>query len=235
MVDVEATGASQDVCLLPFKLPKTIQIIGASQSGKSQLVAKLLLEYRHMFQPQPKLIIYCFEVWQEVLYGKLERELGDMIQFRKDIPTNEELTKISEDVRGEVILVLDDKMSNIDDGPSGKSISQIATVLTHHNHISLILLLQNAFKQSASMRTISLNTQIFCLFKNDRSALQIKRLACEIMPGNTDYFLDSYRRATENNYGYLIVDLSADLERKFKLRSKILPEDQATIIYLPKK
>jgi hypothetical protein len=54
------------------------------------------------------------------------------------------------------------------------------------------------------------------------------------MPGQVQYFMKSYELATANNYGYLIVDLSPNIDNKLKLRTHIFAGD-TTIVYLPQK
>ena len=59
--------------------------------------------------------------------------------------------------------------------------------------------------------------------------MQSKKLASQMYPGKTDYFMESYQKAVQNPYGYLIVHLG----HKYTLRTCIFPE-QDTIVYLPK-
>ena len=220
-------------CVIPFDLPKTVLIVGASQCGKTFFIRRLLLEYKQMFKPEPKKIIYCYTAWQDK-YDELEKELGDMVDFRTDIPSKDELTKIWQETHSETILVLDDKMSSLNDNASGSSVVDIVCVLCHHCHISCIITLQNLYHASKAVREIGLNSQYICLFKNNRSARQIGTLASQTMPGQVQYFMKSYELATANNYGYLIVDLSPNIDNKLKLRTHIFAGD-TTIVYLPQK
>ena len=134
----------------------------------------------------------------------------------------------------ETVLILDDKMSSLNDTASGNSVVDIVCVLCHHCHVSCIITLQNLFHASKAVREISLNSQYICLFRNNRSARQVTTLGSQVFPGQTQYFMNSYDLATAKNYEYIIVDLSSNIDSRLRLRSAIFPGEE-TIAYLPKK
>ena len=219
--------------LTQFELPKNILVTGSSQAGKTFFVKNLLLHHEEMFKPQVNKIIYCFTIWQDK-YEELESSLGDLIEFRTDIPTKDELVQIWQDTKGETLLVLDDKMTSLEDNAQGKAVVETVCVLCHHCHISCVITLQNMYHASKAVREIGLNSQYICLFRNNRSARQIKMLASQTMPTQIPYFMASYDLAIAQNYGYLVVDLSANIDNRYKLKTNIFPQDQ-TVIYMPKK
>uniref|UniRef100_K1QP85 Uncharacterized protein n=1 Tax=Magallana gigas TaxID=29159 RepID=K1QP85_MAGGI len=47
------------------------------------------------------------------------------------------------------------------------------------------------------------------------------------------YFKEAYDKATSIPFGYLVVDMSPGTEDKYRLRTRILPNED-TIVYLPK-
>ncbi|NJL55212.1 hypothetical protein HC928_08510 [bacterium] len=203
-----------------FELPKNMLVVGASQSGKTHFLKKLLTHNEEMFTPHVSKIVYCFSVWQEK-YEQLEHALGDLIEFRTDIPTKDELVQNWQDNRSETLLVLDDKMACLEDNAQGRAVVEIATVLCHHCHVSLIITLQNMYHASKAVREIGLNSQYICLFKNNRSVGQVRTLASQTMPTDIAFFMASYDLATTPNYGYLVVDLSSNIDKKFQLKSYI--------------
>lgn len=207
------------MCSVPFKLPQNFLVVGRSKSGKSQFIKKMILHSEDMFQPSPARIIYCYSAWS-VGYEDLEGK----VEFRKTIPKNEELTEWWEEHRRETLLIIDDFMHSIND-----EISKIFCITSHHAHVSCMVTLQNIFHPNPHIREISLNTDCFCLFKNSRSAKQIKTLASQMYPGKTEYFMDSYNKAVETQYGYLIVHL----DHKYALRTCIFPAEN-TLVYLQK-
>lgn len=217
---------------LKISLPKNFLIVGSTQSGKTQFIKRLLLNADEVFTLPVERVIYCYGAWQPA-YDELQAHFGDVISFRSDIPSKEELTEIWEEKGGETLLILDDKMTSLKDNLHGQAVLEIVSVISHHCHISCIIALQNIF-HNKTVQEISLNSHCICLFRNNRSAQQIKTLAQQIMPMYTKYFMDSYEKATAEEYGYLLVDLSPGVNKKFQLRTAIFPNEDL-IVYLPKK
>jgi len=217
-----------------FELPKNMLVVGSTQAGKTCFVHRLLLQHAEMFTQKVSRIIYCFSVWQEK-YEQLEAALGSLKQSRSDIPSKQELVELYNEIKGEIIVIFDDKINLLEDNAIGRSIVEIVCVLCHHCHISCIITLQNMFHASKVVREIGLNSQYVCLFRNNRSVRQVKTLASQTMPTQIDYFMASYDMATGVDYGYLVVDLSHNnTQSRFKLKTNIFP-DQLTTVYLPKK
>ena len=100
--------------LTQFELPKNILVIGSSQAAKRFFEKNFLLHHEEMFKPRVSKIMYCFSIWQDK-YEELEASLCDLIEFRTDIPTKDELVHIWQNTKGETLLVLDDKMSSSED------------------------------------------------------------------------------------------------------------------------
>ena len=103
-------------------------------------------------------------------------------------------------------------------------------------NFTVFFLIQNLYSYGKQFRTISLNAHQFFLFNSPRDLLQIKIFAKQCFPLETNYFMDSYKRAVTNRkYGYLVVDLSPSLseeESQYRLRTNILP-GETTIVFLP--
>ncbi|GFV28687.1 uncharacterized protein TNCV_3986371 [Trichonephila clavipes] len=57
------------------------------------------------------------------------------------------------------------------------------------------------------MRDISLNTHYIILFRNNRDMLQASCFARQAFPGQKKYYMDAYKRATEEPFNYLLVDV----------------------------
>ena len=215
----------------PFSLPTCFLFAGYSQSGKTYLLKNMLLNMDAVFNPAPHRVIYVYTIFQDA-YRELEKNLGDRIQFRTDIPTKEELVQYYEETGMSTMLCLDDKLGSLDNGKSGRNLVELTCVVAHHCKVSIVYLLQNLYHNTDSSREVALNSSVIILFKNERSASQVRKLAGQIFPGNIKYFLHSYELATARPHGYLVVDLTNNLDKKFKLRSHILPAEDLRI-YLP--
>ena len=149
------------MCTLPFPLPTNFLIIGKSRSGKSEFIKKMILKSELMFIPPPFRIIYCYSVWSEGY-----EELEDKVEFRKDIPSNEELIEWWRDNKRETLLIIDDFMHCINE-----EISKLFCITSHHAHVSCMVTIQNLFHPNQHLREMSLNTDCYCLFNNPRSCL----------------------------------------------------------------
>lgn len=216
----------EDRSVLPFLLPQSAILCGSTQCGKTTYLRKLLLDSSYMFQPKPEKVVYCYAAWQSS-YQELEEHWGDNIEFRTSVPSREELLEISQNFQ-HVILVLDDLMHQL---CNDDIVSAICFMCSHRN-LSTFLLIQNFYYESKHLRTISLNVQSILLFRNYRSVRQVKTLASQMCPGNTEYFMSAYEKATSKPYSCLIIDINPRSDRKFHLRSGVL-RDELPIVYLP--
>jgi len=71
------------------------------------------------------------------------------------------------------------------------------------------------------------------LFKNPRYATQVATLGRQIFPGKSKFLVEAFTDATSKPFGYLLIDLKADTEHKFTIRTKIF-EDEPQNVYIPK-
>ena len=74
--------------VLLFKHPSNIFISGASGSGKTEIVKKMI-EYREdMFDSLPLHIVWCYKEWQSC--NVLQEREGSNIKFIHGIPDDED-------------------------------------------------------------------------------------------------------------------------------------------------
>ena len=132
---------------------------------------------------------------------------------------------------GDKILVSDDIMS---ESAKSKDVVDIHCKFAHHMKFFCLLICQTAFCPGREFRAISLNTHYFFLFNNNRSFLQTEILGRQIFGGQVKLFLDAFKKATAEKFGYLLIDLSPHSYHKYKLRTKILGGELMTV-YLPEK
>ena len=115
-----------------------------------------------------------------------------------------------------VVIVLDDLMSDVIEN---KSLLNLFTVGSHHKKISTIFLTQNIYEKGKYARTISLNCHYMVLFKNLRDQSQVLHLSRQLYPGDTKFFQEVFKLATEEKYGHLILDLKQKSNNSLRLRS----------------
>jgi hypothetical protein len=189
-----------------------------------------LLRYANGAFTKPiKAIYYCYSVDQP-LFASMKNSIPD-ISFVEGLPTKADLESWHMKEPREKVLVIDDMMS---ESAKSKDVVDIYCKYAHHYKFFCILICQNAFCPGREFRTISLNTHYFFLFKNSRDELQIQTLGRQIFPGQVKYFMDAYKKATKEKYGYLCIDLCPHSDPTYKLRTNILP-GQLVTVYRPEK
>ena len=115
-----------------------------------------------------------------------------------------------------------------------KLMLKIYCILSHHTLTSIIFVLQNLYQKGKVMRSISLNSHVFFIFKNGRDSLQIQSLARQMFPGQVRFFMDAYQRAISQPYNCLIIDIAPGSIPNYQLRTNPFPGED-TIVYQPKK
>lgn len=152
-----------------------------------------------------------------------------MIKFVDGLP---EITNKFSDGKNR-LLIIDDQASE-----ANEEVSLMFTRQSHHFNLSVILLTQNLFSSNPFFRTISLNSHYLIIFKSPRNQDQVRFLSRQIYPTKSKFFIDSYSDCCSKPYSYFLIDLTQKCEENLRLRTKIFPDDQCTIIYVfvePKK
>ena len=163
-------------------------------------------------------VLYCYTEWQPE-YSNIQR--NNYVKFNHGLPEIDNL------VPGKRrLVILDDLMSQI-----GTDIETVFTRKSHHRDISILILVQNTFPKS--FRTISLNAHYIVVFKQPRDMSQIMYLARQFSPKNVKYVTDSFYKATQEPYGYLVFDFRQETPDVLRLRTKIFPGENL-IVYVPK-
>ncbi len=128
---------------LAFKSPATIAVSGATSSGKTQLVMKLIRNAEVMFNKPVTRIIYFYCQYQN-LFSQMESEIP-IISFHPGLPDDEVLSPCN--AQSHSLLIADDLMNEITN--SAASLDLI-TKASHHRCISIIYLTQNMFHQAVN-------------------------------------------------------------------------------------
>jgi hypothetical protein len=81
---------------------------------------------------------------------------------------------------------------------------------------------------------VNLNTHYIVMFKNPRDASQVAILARQIYPGKSHFVVQAYEDAKTEPYGYLLIDLGPDTDDRYRIRTKIFPDDPRQYAYIPK-
>lgn len=202
-------------------------ILGPTNVGKSTFVFELLKHANGAFAQPPQAIFYCYSIDQD-LFAEMKMSIPN-ITFHEGLPTRTQLEAWHMEEPREKVLVIDDLMI---ESAQSKSVVDIYCKYAHHMKYWCLITCQNAFCPGREWRTISLQTQYFFLFKNERNKLQVQILGRQIFPDQSRYFADAYSKATKEKYSYLLIDINPHSDPKYKLRTNILP-GQTMTVYLP--
>lgn len=213
--------------LLPFQSPTTCLVSGATMSGKTHFIYRILSNAVGMFEVQPQKIIYCYGQYQP-LFDDMERRIPILSLFQ-GLPSKEQIEEWVGDST-HTVLILDDLMTQV--AKSEESVA-IFTITAHHKNCTVFFLTQNLFVQSKHFRTLSLNCHYIILFRSLRDSRQILAFGSQVYPGQSAYFKDAYQKATSKPYGYLLVDMNPATQDRYRLRTHIFPNDD-TLIFSPK-
>ena len=250
---------------LRFRTPFTMICAGATQSGKTTHVRKMLKSMPHLFTNVPDYVIYFYNLWQPIFstmcnetfqpmchehaeappssfdtaplpqqwgagataqcfHENMPQERPIVNEWINMLPTTELLkAKTTPYMEGNgTLIIIDDFVQQLDD-----DISELFTVLSHANNISVILLTQNLFSKNKVYRTISLNSMYITLFKNPRDRSQITSFASQISPRNIRWVVDAFAECTKAPYSYMMYDSHQATREDIRLRSNFLPGDGA--------
>ena len=206
-----------------LKHPFTMVVSGPTKAGKTVWVKNLVQNAESMITPTPRVVYWCYSEWQPI-YNKL-RSCNADIRFSQGLPDLHELRGTPEIAK---FLILDDFM---DEMKKDKRLTQMFMKGSHHWNTSIVHIVQNLFYDG--LRTSRVNAQYLVLMKNPSDQLQAATLAKQLCPGRTPFFMEAYRDACRESYGYLFLDLCQDTPEKMRLRTNIFP-GQLQVVYVPK-
>lgn len=205
---------------LKLKLPFGMIISGPSSSGKSTFLLKFIVEASELIDPKPVSILYCFGEMNEMI--PVLQKSG--VEVYAGIPPED----IIQSQKKPLLLILDDLLLTIEE----KFLNQLFTAKSHHQNFGVVFVTQNLFEKK--IRVARQNAQYLVLMRAPNSVLAIRNIGVQLYPKQLDYFLDSYRQATQQPYGYLLLDLHASSHPALRLRTNIFKEDEEKIIFIPK-
>jgi hypothetical protein len=171
-----------------------------------------------MITPPPEKIVYC--------YGEFQSKFAEYptVEFQEGLPSVDRF-----DGRHRVLLIIDDLMNEAD-----QNACNLFSKLSHHRNVSVVFITQNLFHKNKFVRTMKLNTHYIVMFKNPRDASQVTILAREMYPGKSQFVVEAYENATKEPHGYLLIDLGPDTDDRYRIGTKIFPDDPKQYAYLPK-
>lgn len=197
---------------LRLKHGTSMQIVGMSRSGKSNLALEIALNRHKVYDKKQELCIYLYNNYQSV-FDKI-KERDDTIIFTNSIDVLEEY--ISRGVG--LLIIFDDFMLQMQSSLN-EYISSFFIQRAHHENLSLILLQQVLYAKNA--RILNLNAHYLVIFRLTRDSRQIVCLGSQMMPDKPRFVYDCYKLATSKPYSYLCIDLYPTTLEEARFRSSV--------------
>lgn len=211
---------------LKFKTPFSMCVSGASMSGKTEFILKLIKHQRLLFEVNFNRIVYCepesLVLRHNTAFDRL-KEMFPAVELVEGIPDVAKL-QLTLDSRP-ALLIIDDLM---DAFLNSEAMVKLLSVEVHHFNISTIFTLQNFFAPSKFGKTISRNVNYRCIFYNRLDLREIRTISSQISH-QPRFLLESFdflHKNFPNEPPYLIIDghIKSPLKELF-VRSHIFPTD----------
>jgi hypothetical protein len=186
-------------------------------SGKTVWTRNLIANKERLFKPEaPRCVIFFYRQWQPI-YTEMQ-ESGLVHLFIEGIPEEAQLKELFSRYKqyGGCICILDDLADSVND-----TVTLLFTVLSHHLKVTVILLVQSLFLENKLYRTCSLNAHYIVLMKNKRDGVSVSYLARQISPYHSKYITESFMKATQTPYSYLLFDMRQETNDLLRLRTNI--------------
>ena len=208
--------------------PSSFLVASNSKAGKTQLVRDLLLNHYWMFDKPLQEVVWLHHKYarDDQLVADLEQNLTIPIKFVEGFPAEDIAEGRLFKTSGLKCLVLDDVVISALKSPI---FIDLFTVLSHHQSIVVIAILQNLHADTANQRQIMnniiRNVSYVVLFPDRRQMSACKQLARAYFSGEEDELVVPFRRLIESKdkYSYMLIDFEQASVRFNCLR----PTDEA--------
>jgi hypothetical protein len=201
---------------MELSTPFTMLIAASSKSGKTDLVKDILINHYFMFDKPVSEIVWAFHPGSrdDILFNKLSSSLTVPIKFVEGYPehliTTATLFQKSNETK---CLVLDDIVVTALKRPS---FIDLFTVLSHHQNINVIAVLQNLHADTSSQRQIMNNVirnlTYLVLFPDRRQLNACRQIARTYFPGEENKLMGPFKHLIDSKlkYNYMVIDFNDD-------------------------
>ena len=196
-----------------------ISVVRPAGSGKTQLIKRMICNQEKIFRPVFDKILYFYKHYQQA-YKKLEAECvvkNIHLELIQGLEWN--AVKRGEILKQRTFVVLDDLY---DEAANSKGFLDLV-IAGRHRTIHLMVLRHNLFQQSKNSETIYLIVTQIVLFNSPRVSDQIGVLRCQL--GERSTLLKVYKRATQEAFGHLLIDLDVSSSRNLRYSSRCSGEE----------
>lgn len=190
-----------------------IVVVGPSGSGKTFLVSQILKQHETIFKPNFEQFVYFYNHFQPI-YEELRNNIGpEKFQLCQGVDWS--ILDKTTAANKQTLLIFDDVYQEV----SGSKEFLNLAISGRHQKLHLLVLKHNLYQQSQNSKTIDLNVTQMLLLRNPRDTYQIDCLGRQL--GCREHLLSAYKRATQDQFGHLLIDLDPRLNENLRLSSNI--------------
>lgn len=222
----------------PLKVPFALLCAASSGSGKSHLVRDLILNHYRMFEKPLVEIVWLYHkrAYDTQLVKQLETGLDIPIRFIEGFPAKEiaEGTLFNSDNDAIKLLVMDDIVVSAMRSPV---FIEMFTIMSHHNNMCIIGILQNMHSETSAtrqiMNNIIRNVSYVVLFPDRRNMQACKQIARTYFSDEEYKLNEPFKHLIESKqkFIYMVIDfVDADIPVKF---NTLRPTDDSYYFTFP--
>lgn len=220
-------------CANDWKIPTPaqLQFLGPSQSGKSTKLKLLLEEDDRVFDRPFHQVIYISPAAEELCDSPFIREIRLICEKRKKklavskrLPTVQEIKDLFRE--GHILLILDDVtcLERLE------GLSEISSLHSHHNLISVIYLIQNPYEKTRKTDLTTINRNLtgrFVFYQlSDWNLLRV--LNSRHFPDRPRFIEECLVKAKEKNQNYIFLNTHCftPLPRRYTAYTALFQKEQ---------
>jgi len=233
---VQTTNLTDDD--FKFKSPFVMCVSGATMSGKSEFIVKLLNHKEKMFNVNFDHVFYCapesLVLRPNPIFSKIKQSVPNALLV-SGLPDVAKLN-LTLDYSNKLVII-DDLMDSF---LNSQEMVDFLSIDCHHFKISTIFVVQNFFHQSKFGKSLNRNVNYRCLFYNRLDLTEIRTISVQVSH-KPKFLFESFeflRKEFPNEPSYLILDgHGASPCRDLYVRSHIFPDSDGEIrpiIFFPK-
>ena len=201
-----------------FKSPFTMVLSGATGSGKTQWLMKLLEYHKELIEPPPKKILYCYGEMNNAILNLMSKG----IETFNGVPDIQKIQSLEKPL----LLILDDLMLD-----ANKNFLDLLFTRGSHNwNTSVIFVTQSLYGRD--IKIARANSHYLVLMRNPSGQLQVRTVGSQLFPRKLNYFVESYNDATREPFTYLVINMHPNVSEDERLLTNVFPGEHS-IFYLP--
>ena len=199
---------------IQLKTPFTMLVAASSNSGKTRLVRDILVNHNITMDRAIDEICWLHHknARDETMFADIKKEVNIPIRFIEGYPDDRVSSSTLFDAGSRLkCLVIDDIVQSAIRFPS---FMELFTVISHHESIIVIAIVQNLYADTPAQRQLINNLIRNCsylvLFPDRRSLAVCRQVANTYFTGEQHRLLQPFKSlmspAAENKYQYMVID-----------------------------